>query len=468
MLLLARYVLPVTDDLLVSGIENGAVLVRDGRIADIGAASDLRERYPEEEVTDYGVAALVPGFVDCHSRLEMSILRGIANDASYVSWRAFLLGKERLLDEQDWKDSALMGANEAVRSGITTIADVTRTGYSVDALRRIGMRGIVFREVGAKTREQIETNMTEAANDIEAWKSSSDQGLLEFGIASESFYTCHPELLGEVARYASSAGVPVCVDIAGSIEEYNFIKYGHTPFASFVEGDPTDLSTADMQSPALPPTGCSPVKYALNWDILDVDRVLAVNCVKVDDADIAALAERNVSVAVCSRANAKLGMGVAPIIAMRKAGIRVGLGTSSSAACDSLDPIDEMRFTLLVQRAVGGRDGFITSPEMMRIGTLESARALGMDDQIGSLEVGKLADIVAVDLSHSSQVPTHFPNSAVIHTSDRDNVIMTMIGGQVVYDARDEIAQMHTIDSREIRRTVDDIRCVRTKLRASL
>ncbi|MEE8719212.1 MAG: amidohydrolase family protein, partial [Coriobacteriales bacterium] len=139
--------------------------------------------------------------------------------------------------------------------------------------------------------------------------------------------------------------------------------------------------------------------------------------------------------------------------------------TSTSAACDSLDPIDEMRFTLLVQRAVGGRDGFITSPDMMRMGTLESARALGLDDRIGSLEVGKLADIVAVDLSHSSQVPTHFPNSAVIHTSDRDDVIMTMIDGKVVYDARDEIAQMRTIDVREISRAVDDIRSARTKLR---
>ncbi len=465
MILTAHYVLPVTEDLLVNGIVHGAVLVSGNKIADMGTAAEVCSRHPEEQVVDFGEAALVPGFVDCHTNLETSILRGITNDASYVSWRAYLMRKERLLDERDWRDSALMGAYEAVRSGITTVADVTRRGYSVEALRRLGMRGVVYREVGARTREQITTNMERAADDIESWQAQGEGGLLSYGIASESVYTCHPEMLGEVSRYATQRGLPVCVDVAGSIEEYNFIKYGHTPFASFIEGDPTDLSATDMQSPAILPTDCSPVQYVQMWNILDVPDVLAVNCVKVDDADIASLAERGVSVAVCSRANAKLGMGVAPVIAMRKAGITVGLGTSTSAACDSLDPIDEMRFTLLVQRAVGGRDGFITSPDMMRMGTLESARALGLDDRIGSLEAGKLADIVAVDLSHSSQVPTHFPNSAVIHTSDRDDVIMTMIDGKVVYDARDEIAQMRTIDVREISRAVDDIRSARTKLR---
>lgn len=466
MLLCARYVIPVTEEFLVSGIENGAVLVRGDTIEEVGPVAELRARHPGEPERDLGNAALLPGFVNCHANLETSIMRGITNDVPYVAWRNFIRRKERLLDDRDWRDSAMMGAYEALRSGVTTVADVTRTGVSFDAIAAFGLRGVVYREVGASSREQVTERMESAATDVESWRARSSECLLTAGIAAESIYTCHPELLGEVARYAASSGVPVCVDIAGSQEEYDFIKYGHAPYA--IAPEPGEGEEGDTLSSALLPTGCSPVRYVLNWDILDVPQVLAVHCVKVDESDIYELAQRDVSVAVCSRANAKLGMGAAPVIAMRRAGIAVGLGTGSLAACDSMDPIDEMRFTLLVQRSSAGRAGFITGPDMMRMGTLESACALHMDDKVGSLEPGKLADIVAVDLSHSSQVPTHFPNSAVIHTSDRSDVVMTMVGGKILYDAADHISPVRTVDSRELRRVVNDIKAARTKLRAPL
>lgn len=464
MLLLARYVLPVTgnEQFDVRGIENGAVLVRDGRIADVGHALELRRRYPTEETRDFGQAVLMPGFVDCRTRLEYATLRGITNDAPYVDWEAYILKKAAMLSPQDWEDAAILGAFEAVRSGITTVADTTRTGAGFHAMKAIGLRGIAYREVGSKTRADIETNLRRAVDDIESWGGAG--GRIRAGIATEHLYTCHPEMLGAVARYATETRTPVCVDIAGSIEEYNFIKYGHAPFA--VANEDEDLSAIeDSQAAALLPTGCSPVRYVLNWDILDVPEVLAVQCVKLDDDDIAHLAERDVRVGVCSRANAKLGMGVAPVAKMRAAGVTVGLGTGSVAACDSLDPFEEMRFTLLMQRASNGRSGFITGPGMVKMATLDSARALRMDDQVGSLEVGKLADVIAVDLSGTRQIPTHFPNSAVIHTAHPANVLMTMIGGEVVYDATDEISPLLTMDPREIRRILANTDRARAKLR---
>lgn len=535
MLLTAHYVIPVTEELLVSGIEDGAVLVRAGRIADIGPAQELRRRYPDELVSDFGMAALVPGFVNCHTCLEKTILRGITNDASYIAWRSYLLEKESLLSPYEWQHSALLGAYEAASAGYTTLADVSRTGASVDALRNIGLRGIVFRETGARERQDVQANVRQALEDTARWRAAgpgplstcgddvtavtcpvdssfartADAGApgwpggpgeprgsvpvpdlaavdpepiqLRFGLASQNLYSCHPELLRELARAAAEEQLPLSVDISGSIEEYNYIRYGHTPFAADDSaaalpaatgqaGASASAAGADSlrkyASPALLPTGCSPVVYAHNWGILDAPEVLAVNCVKLDADDIELLARSQVSVAVCTRANAKLGMGVAPVIEMRKAGIRVGLGTSSAAACDTLDPIDEMRFSLLAQRAVGASKGFITSPDMMRMGTLESARALGMDAEIGSLEVGKRADIVAVDLSGSTQVPTHFPNSAVIHTSDRDDVIMTMVGGRTVYDRRDTLCPVRTVDARQLRCAVSVINQARAKLRA--
>lgn len=466
MLLTARYVLPVTgnEQFDVSGIENGAILVRDGRIADIGHVIELRRRYPTEELRDFGLAVLMPGFVDCHTRLEYTTLRGITNDAYYVSWVAYILKKAKLLSEQDLRDAAMLGAYEAVRSGITTVADVTRTGASYEAIKAIGLRGIVFREVGAKVREQVEPNLREAVEQIEGWKRDNADGRLRFGIATRHLYTCHPEMLGAVARYVRDNPMPVNVDIAGSQDEYDFIKYGHSPFAVTNVDDDLE-SIEEAQSSALLPTGVSPVRYALNWDILDLPDVLAVQCVKVDEDDIRSLAERDVRVCVCSRANAKLGMGVAPVIAMRRAGLTVGLGTDSAVASDSMDPFEEMRFTLLMQRATNGRDGFITGPGMVKMATLDSARALRMDDQIGSLDVGKQADIIAVDLSGSRQAPTHFPNSAVIHTADADNVLMTMIAGQIVYDAHDPISPLVSMDTREIRRILANAEKTRAKMR---
>jgi 5-methylthioadenosine/S-adenosylhomocysteine deaminase len=141
MLLIARYVLPVNQP----HIENGAVLVRDGCISDIGYATKLKTLYPDEEQRDFGLAALMPGFVDAHTHLEYSAMRGVINDVPYAAWKLHIAAKEELFTPEDWEDSALLGSLEAARSGITTIADITRTGASLKATQAVGLRGIIYR-----------------------------------------------------------------------------------------------------------------------------------------------------------------------------------------------------------------------------------------------------------------------------------------------------------------------------------
>lgn len=461
MLITARYVLPVSTPY----IEHGAVLVREDKVVDVGPASELKLRYPDEEVRDFGMAAVMPGFVDCHSHLEYAIMRGLLNDAPYAKWKAFVLEKEALLTEQDWIDSAVLGAYEALSAGITTVADVTSTGASLPAAERLGLRGIIYREVGAASREQVAPAMQSAVDQIAEWRHASTSGRFRFGIGPDSLYTCHPQILKEVARYATDEHVPVAIHLAGSQEECDFIRYGSSPF-SIASDSETHRAFERRQALELLPAGCSPVQYALNWDILSVPEVLAIHCVKVDARDIEVLAEYGVNVAVCPRANAKLGMGVAPIVQMQEAGITVGLGTDSPAAADSIDPIEEMRFTMLALRAVNGLKGFIQGPDMIRMATLDSARALGMDDIVGSLDPGKQADIVAIDLSDSRQAPTHFPTSAVVHTADRDNILMTMVGGRIVFDASDKFGHVLTADMGNMRRIVSNIEKLRKRLRS--
>jgi 5-methylthioadenosine/S-adenosylhomocysteine deaminase len=125
MLLTARYVLPVT----APYIEDGAVLVRDDRIVEVGRRDDLMGRHPTEEVRDFGLAALLPGFVDLHTHLEYSIFRGLVDDLPYSEWKMSLLEKERRLTDEDWSTSATLGVLEAIQSGITTVADITSRGW---------------------------------------------------------------------------------------------------------------------------------------------------------------------------------------------------------------------------------------------------------------------------------------------------------------------------------------------------
>jgi len=449
MLLVARYVIPVS----APPLENGAVLIRDGKIVEVGSANKLKTQFPEDTVKDFGLAALMPGFVDAHTHLEYSAMRGLINDAPYAAWKLHIADKEKLFTAEDWDDSALLGSLEAVRFGITTIADITSTGASFKAAQQVGLRGIFYREVGSMDRLKVDEELENAFLDIAEWrqKASSKQ---KIGIAPAPLFTCHPKIFEGVANYAMD-GTRVAMHLAGSIEEYEFIRYGSSPFSVHSVEQERGYG---IDVPPWLATGVSPVRYILNWGVLNVPNLLAIHCVQVDDDDIEILAEHQVSIAVCPRCNAQLGMGVAPITKFRKAGITLGLGTDSPAATDSTDPFAEMRTGLLLQRATGSRSNFLKAKEMLEIATLGSAKALGIEEEVGSLEAGKKADIIAVDLSRSSQAPTHDPGQAVLFTAHPGSIMMTMVEGEILYDG----THRHKVD---VDRIMDRSEEMRIKLR---
>jgi 5-methylthioadenosine/S-adenosylhomocysteine deaminase len=426
MLLTARYILPVS----APTIEDGAIVVREGRIVAVGAARQLLRDWPDEERRDFGLAALAPGFVDTHTHLEYTALRGLVDDVPHARWKYEVMQRESLFDDADWRDSALLGGLEALSGGVTTVADIAGHGASTGAVAQLGLRGIVYREVEGMEKPLINDIMQAARDDIVAWEALVDDDLVRIGIAPHSAYACHPELFMAVAEYAGMSrakGRPVALHLAGSREECQFVKYGSTILGFEVR------EAYDRAAPLWLPTGVTPVRYVLQWGILEAGRITAVHCTQVTDDDIEILRDFNVSVASCSRCNAKLGMGIVPLQKLLDAGVRVGLGTDSPAATNTIGMFEEMRTGLLMQRAINSHGRFFTAAEFLRLATLGAAEALDMDDEIGSLEVGKRADIIAVDLSHSFQVPTHDPQSAFVHTGARAQVRMTMVGGQVLY-----------------------------------
>ena len=425
MLLCAQYVLPITAEPL----QNGAVLVRNGAIRDIGTADMLKLRYPDEEVTDFGMAAIIPGLIDLHTHLENAVMRGIVHDVPYTTWIMSIMQKSMKMDVSDWYDSAILGGLEALSSGITTVADITATGAACTATQKLGMRSVIYRDVGAMDKRRIDYAMRLAENDIMHWREEVDGDRITIGIAPTAMYACHPSVMGKVSEFARREGVPVAMHVAGNREEYNFIKYGSSPFSVHT----MDQKRGFVEIPPWLPTGVTPVRYALNWGAFESDNVLAIHCVHVDDKDIQKLKEYDVAVAVCPRCNAQLGMGVAPINEFLRAGLRVGLGTDSPAATDSTDILIEMRIGMLVQRAVNVGT-FLDSQTMLEMSTIGAARALKLDDKIGSLEVGKRADIVAIDLSGSHQTPTTDPVSAIVNATSGSDVLMTMVDGVSLYE----------------------------------
>ena len=427
MLLCAQYVIPVTRD----SIKRGAVLVRDGRIRDIGSSDMLKLRYPDEEVKDFGMAAILPGFVDAHTHLENAVMRGVVHDVPYATWVTAMNEKSLKLDVSDWYDSAILGGLEALSSGVTTIADVTATGATCTAAQKLGLRAVIYREVGAMDKRRVGYAIKSAENDIMHWREEVDEDRITIGIAPNVLFACHPAVFGKVSKLAQRENLPVAVRIAGTREEFNFVKYGSSPFSVHAMDDKRGF----VEIPPWLPTGVTPVRYALNWGIFEANNVMAVYCVHVDDEDIMKLKEYNVSVAVCPRSNAQLGMGVAPVDKFLRAGLDVGIGTDSPAATDATDMISEMRIGMLLQRAVNvGR--FLDSATVLEMATIGGARALGMDDQIGSIEVGKRADITAVDLSATHQSPDTDPVAAVVNSASAADVLMTMVGGNVLYETR--------------------------------
>lgn len=277
-------------------------------------------------------------------------------------------------------------------------------------------------------KSQIDRVMDEALRDLAEWRSIVDPRLITIGLAPHSPYSCHPELIKRVAEYATAHGTPVAIHLAGSKDEYEFVRFGSTSL-----GQEYRDQSGWSELPWLP-TGVSPVRYVLQWGILDVPNVLAVHCVHTDAADIEILASRDVAVAYCARCNLKLGMGIAPLHDLLERGVRVGIGTDSPASNSTVDFFDEMRIGLLVQRGVVGEARFYPSERFIRMATLDGARALRIDHLVGSLEPGKRADIIAVDLSHKHQVPTTDPYSAVVHVANQEDVLMTMVDGRVLYE----------------------------------
>ena len=389
----ARYVIPVVRPPIVDGV----VAVDGDRIAYVGPVAGA----PAARSVDLGDVALLPGLVNAHTHLELTAMRGFLEELDFRSWILRLTTAKRAVLSRDMLlDAARYGIAEGLRHGITTFADTCDSGVAFDAMRERGVRGVMYQEVFGPDPAQCAASLTELREKIDRLR-PLETSLVRVGVSPHAPYTVSDDLFAAVARYAREAGLPVAIHIAESELEQDLVVRGEGLFAEGLRG--RDIPVARRAR--------TPIELLASLDVLSAGTLL-IHCVRVDDADISRIAQSRCSVAHCPSSNAKLGHGIAPLTDFVAAGIAVGLGSDSVASNNRMDILEEARVAALFQRARRHSFSEVTASAALHLATLGGARAIGVDGEAGSLEVGKSADLAAFPLD--SHGPVHDPLAALI------------------------------------------------------
>ena len=399
----ADWVLPVEG----APIEDGAVAMEDGRIVAVGTRHQVG---PASE--RFGDAAIVPGFVNTHAHVEYAVYAGFGDGlADFAEWINLHTLRKRRIGWDEYVAIARLGVAESLRSGVTTIGDCSYSGATAAAADELGVRALVYLEVFGQepddALEQFETLRGRAVP-----HASERVGI---GISPHAPYSISPA----VYRACAGLGLPIATHISESESEVRYLHDGGGPW----EHIPWLVE----------PPGTTGTRLLAREGLLG-PHVLAAHCVVVEPDEIALLAEHDVAVAHCPRSNAYVGCGIAPLRELREAGLRVGVGTDGVSSTPSHDFFDELRAVVAMARARERRPDALTAAEALELGTLGSARALGLDPEIGSLAPGKRADVAVVSLAGSPYLPWEDPAAAVVFGGSPERVLRTYVDGELRYE----------------------------------
>lgn len=387
-------------------IRDGAVAIADdGTIAGVGERAELGdgEHYPE--------SVILPGFVNAHTHLEYEVYAGFGDGLRFAEWIGLHVERKSRIDLEDMEAIARLGVHSCLRSGITTVGDCSFSGAAATACAGLGLRATIYLEVfGAD-----ETSISERFEPMRARLAGLPE-TVRIGVSPHAPYTCTIDLY----RACADLGLPVATHLAESDDETEFLRTGGGGWQSFAEL-------------LVPPLGTTGIRALAEAGLLDAN-VLAAHCVKADDEEIALLAEHDVAVAHCPRSNGILGCGVAPLAALREAGIRVCIATDSPASTPSFDMYDEMRAAIVGARAREGRPDALTAADALELATLGGARALGIEAQVGSLAPGKQADLTVLSLSETAFIPWEDPVTGAVLGGAPERVVATLVSGEPRYE----------------------------------
>ncbi|HMJ25683.1 MAG TPA: amidohydrolase family protein [Pyrinomonadaceae bacterium] len=438
----ARWVLPIVSQM----IGDGAVAIDDSSIVAVGPRTEIVSRFPDSRMTDFGEAAILPGLINAHSHLELTVMRGFLEreENDFFAWLRKLTLARLAMTGDDLVVSATCGAIEAARAGVTFLGDANAAAaQGIKALQALGLRGIVYQEsFGPDPRLAME-NVAELHEQISQLRALEDP-LVRVGVSPHSPYTVSGPQLELISRLALDQQIPLMMHAAESPAEKLFMSEGLGPFA---EG--LSKRGIDWQAP-----GISTIQYLKRHGVLET-RPLLAHCLNVDDEDLQIIKQSNSGIAHCPKSNAKLGHGRAPFANFLKHGVRVGFGSDSVASNNTCDILEEARFaTLLARLEIDPESTGVNATEALFAATAGGARALGLENQIGSLAPGMEADIAVISLAGAHQRPVRDPFAALVFASSGRDVLMTMVAGKEIY--RDGLVS--GVDEGEIRERLTQVR----------
>jgi 5-methylthioadenosine/S-adenosylhomocysteine deaminase len=378
-------------------IEDGAVLVDDrGTIAAVGP-HPLVPTPPGARELAFPHASLVPGLVNTHTHLELTHLADKNAEREFARWIRALRTLKDATTPDEFARAAERGVRDAWAAGVTCVADTGSTGAPLEALARLGGRGIYYQEVFGPDPAKCAGSMEELRRALDRLRPLATS-TLSLGVSPHAPYTVSEPLYRAVADLARREGWPVAVHLAESHAETELVRDGAGAFADALRA----------RGIAVTPRGCSPVEYLVQRGVVQRE-TLCIHCVQVGQDDVELLSRAGASIAHCPRSNRAHGHGTAPLAAFRRAGLRVGLGT------DSVVSVGDS--SLWAEAAAAGFD----REDALRMLTIEGAGALGLEREIGSLEVGKQADLAV------------FPSTILHHPPPCSSSLLTLVAGRVVH-----------------------------------
>lgn len=415
-------------------LEQASILLAGDRIAAIGSRAALVAAEPMAEVIDCQGRIVIPGMVNTHTHLFQTLLKGLGDDRVLKDWFTCMTGPAAVeLTREDVSAAALHGCVESIRSGVTSLVDFmyahprpNLTQAVVDAFQATGMRGRVcrgFLTAGAEFDVPIPLIETpeQALGDARAVIRANNRpgGRVQVGLAPSMIWALDAETLRATRRLADEEGAFITTHVAETAFE---IEQSQSRFH------------------------CTDTELLSDIGFLGPD-VLAVHCVQCGKTDIDLLRRHDTRVSHNPCSNLYLASGIPPIPAMLEAGVTVGLGSDGPASSNNHSLFQAMKFAALIQKGHHRNPEIITAEKALEMATIDGARAIGLDHEIGSIEIGKKADIAVIDTDSFAIAPVHHPVSALVYSALGHEVSTVIIDGRIVM--RDGV--VISVDERAVR-----------------
>ncbi|OES46464.1 5'-deoxyadenosine deaminase [Domibacillus iocasae] len=412
-------------------IIKGDLLIKEDRIESIGLS--LKETIADR-VIDASGRTIIPGFVQTHIHLCQTLFRGKGDDLELMDWlKKRIWPLEASHDEESIYYSAMLGIGELLQSGTTTIVDmetVSHTDYAFRAIAESGIRAISGKvmmdkgnEVPVGLQEKTAESIQESVDLLEKWH-MYDSGRIQYAFSPRFVVSCTEELLREVQKLST---------------HYNVKVHTH---ASENKGE---IAIVEQE------TGMRNVVYLDHLGLAN-ERLILAHCIWLDEQEKQIIKERGVHVSHCPGSNLKLASGVADVPGLLDAGSSVSLGADGAPCNNNLDMFNEMRLAALIQKPIHGPTS-MNARTVFKMATIGGARAVGMDHEIGSIEIGKKADLAILNLNHFHTFPSYDvdPISRIVYSATRADVETTIVNGRIVM----EKGLMKTVDKETVLKEAD-------------